>query len=324
MNEEPIIDYSRQKNVNRFFGVLIMIIIAVAAIWFYSNPNALFTMVAVYIVFPIAVVLISTGLGALSKRAVDYNPGEWTKEKIWVTFNEYEEMVEKYEDSYGHLYARTGEGCYMLCMIVISIIFGLIIMFYQLFANPIFSMLIDGLLFIVILYLIGSIAGYVIGFRIPKIDATEFFKPPVKGDVTSFAQELEDVPGLRVGLDVELGVRAGVRTILDAEVKNYVEGLPDTVQVRVQVSHSGFAYPYLVGTIYKGYPVETQKIRHSLRTKYRPIFEYDMDDDVVVIVARFDIPSRTSSVPSISGKDFRALGALLAHELKENYEKSQA
>ena len=323
MSEESIVDYSRQKNVNRFYAVLVMIFIVTGAIWFYFSPDDLFTLISVYIFFPIFVILLSAGVGALSKRAIDYNPGEWTKEKVWVNFAEYEEIVEKYEDSYGHLYARQGEGCAICGMMIVSIIFGAMVMFYQMFANPIFSEFIDGLLFVVILYLTVSIAGFVIGFRIPKIDATEFFKPPVKGDVTNFARELEDVPSLRAGLDVEFGVRAGVRTILNAEVKTYVEGLPDTAQVRVQVSHSGFAYPYLVGTIYKGDPVKTKKEHKRLHTKYRPLFEYDMDGEVVVIVARFDIPSRTSGIPSISGRDFQALAASLAHELKENYEKTQ-
>jgi hypothetical protein len=323
MSEAPIVDYSRQKNVNRIFIIIIIIVNIIGIVWFYTNPEDFFTMISVYLMFPFLILIISTGFGAVSKRAIDYSPGEWEKQKVWVTFEEYEEMVEKYEDSYGHLYARQGEGCAIFLMIIISIIFGGIIIVYQMIANPIFGILIDGSLFLVILYLTVSIASFLIGFRIPKIDATEFFKAPVKGDVTSFARELEDVPSLRVGLDVELGVRSGVRTILDAEVKTYVEGLPETAQVRVQVSHSGFAYPYLVGTIYKGNPVKTKKENKRLHTKYPPIFEYSMDDDVVVIVARFDIPKRTSSVPSISGKDFRALGALLAHELKENYEKTQ-
>jgi hypothetical protein len=44
-----------------------------------------------------------------------------------------------------------------------------------------------------------------------------------------------------------------------------------------------------------------------------------MDKDVIVIVARFDIPERTSSVPHISMGDFRRLAALLAAELQDNY-----
>jgi hypothetical protein len=44
-----------------------------------------------------------------------------------------------------------------------------------------------------------------------------------------------------------------------------------------------------------------------------------MDKDVIVIVARFDIPERTSSVPHISTSDFRELAALLAAELQDNY-----
>jgi uncharacterized membrane protein len=323
MNEESIIDYHRQKHVNRLYVILVIIILFIASVLLFLNPTNLEIFLLVYFALPIGLLFFSTLFGALSKRAIDYKPGEWTKEKVWVSFEEYEEMVEKYEESYGHLYARRGEGCSLLGMIIITILLGVVILVYQEIAHPIFSSLIDGLLFLIISYLVTSIAGFVIGFRYPKIDAMEFFKAPVKGDVTNFARELEDVPGLRVGLDVELGTRAGVRTILEAEVKTYIEGLPETAQIRVQVSHSGFAYPYLVGTLYKGQPVKEQTEKVRLRTKYTPIFEYSMDEDVVVIVARFDIPSRTSSVPSISNKDFRALAAALVHVMNENYEKTQ-
>ena len=44
-----------------------------------------------------------------------------------------------------------------------------------------------------------------------------------------------------------------------------------------------------------------------------------MDKDVMVIVARFDIPERTSAVPHISTGDFRELAALLAAELQDKY-----
>ncbi|MFW9869467.1 MAG: hypothetical protein ACFFEL_07560, partial [Candidatus Thorarchaeota archaeon] len=104
-----------------------------------------------------------------------------------------------------------------------------------------------------------------------------------------------------------------------AEVKAYVTGLPETVQMQVQVSHSGFAYPYLVGTIYKGGKISSKEETFRIATRYPALLEYSMDDDVIVIVARFDIPQRTSSVPNISVRDFRSLAILLADELKDNY-----
>ena len=164
-----------------------------------------------------------------------------------------------------------------------------------------------------------SVAGFVFGFRIPKIDAQEFFKRPMTGDVYRFASELTGVPGIRAGMNIELGVRAGVQTILDAEVKAYVQKLPETVQIQVQVSHSGFAYPYLVGTAYKGGRVSPHEDSRRIGTKYPVHLEYSMDEDVMVIVARFDIPERTSAVPNISTRDFRELAALLAGELQDNY-----
>jgi hypothetical protein len=172
------------------------------------------------------------------------------------------------------------------------------------------------------LYVINSVSAFVIGFRIPTIDADEFFKPPITGDTYHFASQLEGVRGIRAGMSVELGVRGGTQTILNAEVKSYVQGLPDTVQVRVQVSHSGFAYPYLVGTVYKGFPVETTTESHRIKTRYPVALEYSMDDEVAVIVARFDIPKKSSGIPNISTADFRKLAAFIAVKLKENYDAS--
>jgi hypothetical protein len=145
----------------------------------------------------------------------------------------------------------------------------------------------------------------------------------LRGDVYEFASELEDVPSIRAGMNVEIGEREGVLTILEAESNAHVEGLPDTVTIKVQVSHSGFAYPYLVGTVYKGAEVLPVEKYPVVKTKYPAMLEFSMDDDVTVIVARFDIPKRTSSVPNISKKDFRALASILAKELKKNYNEAQ-
>ncbi|RLI52483.1 MAG: hypothetical protein DRO87_13120, partial [Candidatus Thorarchaeota archaeon] len=108
-----------------------------------------------------------------------------------------------------------------------------------------------------------------------------------------------------------------------AEPKVGVKGLPDTVRIRIQVSHSGFDYPYLVGTVYKGAPVEETVETIKIRTRYPALLEYSMDENVTVIVARFKVPKRSSRVPYISDEDFRALARLLAEKLKENYESVQ-
>lgn len=202
-------------------------------------------------------------------------------------------------------------------LIVVSLGFAMLLLpeFNILLFNP----FVDSVILITVLYAIVAVTGFVFGFRIPKIDAQEFFKAPVMGDTYEFARAMSGVTGIRAGMNVELGIREGVQTILDAEIKAYVQGLPETVQMKVQVSHSGFAYPYLVGTIYKGGTIAPREERYRIHTRYPALFEYSMDDDVIVIVARFDIPKRTSSVPSISTRDFRELAAVLAGELADTY-----
>ena len=323
MSEGRIIEYSRQGKMNKAFA-LVVVLFAISGILIYNFYVGELALVIVDIGLPILLLLISLGLGYGSKKAIDYIPGEWEKRKTWVSFSEYDVMSNEYEDAYGDLYAHPNDTMSCCCILPITVAIGGLILLFQSFGSVLINSLVDSILLVGILYSIASVAGFVIGFRIPQIDAEEFFKAPIKGDTYKFASELEGVPGIRAGMSVEMGVRAGVQTILGAEVKSYVQGLPDTVQVKVQVSHSGFAYPYLVGTIYKGYPVAATTENHRIRTKYPALLEYSMDDDVVVIVARFDVPERSSDVPNISTSDFRKLAAFLADKLKENYDAANA
>ena len=318
MNEERIIDYGRQRGVNRAFAV-IAVLFAVSAIALNFLETGEMIRLVIYIDIPIALFLVSLAMGAGSKRAIDYIPGKWEKKKTWVSFADYDDMVEKYEDAYGELYSHPGDTLSFLCALIFVAILGYSIYFSQRTGLVLISPILDPFLFIILECSIVAVAGFVIGFRIPSIDAQEFFKAPLKGDVYSFASELAGVRGIRAGMNVELGVRGGVQTIIDAEVKAYVQNLPETVQIKVQVSHSGFAYPYLVGTAYKGGRVEAREDTFRIGTRYPALLEYSMDKDVIVIVARFDIPERTSSVPHISMRDFRELAALLAEELQDNY-----
>ncbi len=319
MSEGKIIDYSRQSNVNKAYAVIVLVFIIAGFVlsnFYESEMQSLLVNIAL----PLALFLVSLGMGFSSKKAIDYIPGKWERRKVWVSFSEYEDMIEKYEDAYGELYAHPGDYC-ACCFAMIAIVsIGFFLVVFQSFTIQLIDPIIDSLLIITIFYSIISVGGFVIGFRIPTIDAEEFFKAPLKGDTYNFARELEGVVGIRAGMNVELGIRAGVHTFFDAEVKSYIQGLPESVQVKVQVSHSGFAYPYLVGTIYKGQPVEKNEEVHKIRTKYPAILEYSMDDNVSVIVARFKIPKRTSSVPNISTSDFRKLAAFLATKLKDNYD----
>lgn len=318
MSDKSIIDYSRQGKVSKAFALL-SVLIALSAIVLDYIYSDYFYQLLVYIAIPVALFFISLGMGAGSKRAIDYIPGEWENRKTWVDFADYEEMVEKYEDAYGDLYSRPGDIGICVCSLIFIAALGFVMLLLPDFNIILFNPIIDSIILISVLYAIVAVTGFVFGFRIPKIDAQEFFKAPAKGDVYDFARALSGVRGIRAGMNIELGVREGVQTILDAEVKSFVQGLPESVQIQVQVSHSGFAYPYLVGTIYQGGTISPREDTLRIATKYPVILEYSMDGEVIVIVARFNIPERTSSVPSISMSDFRELAGLLASELNDNY-----
>ncbi|MFX1579319.1 MAG: hypothetical protein ACFFBJ_06690 [Promethearchaeota archaeon] len=319
MNEEKIIDYSRQKNVSRAFAITSVLFTVIAIFLLFNLPSTEFNSLIIYLGIPTGLFLVSLGMGAGSKRAIDYIPGKWEKKKVWVSFADYENMVDEYEEAYGELFSRPGDTCTCCLSLILILVLGGMILVSQRMNIVLIDPLLDPILLIVLECSIFAVTGYVLGFRIPAIDAQEFFKPPEKGDVYNFARELAGVRGVRAGMNVELGVRAGVQTLISSEVKAYVQNLPETVQIKVQVSHSGFAYPYLVGTAYKGGRVTPYEDTRRIGTRYPARLEYSMDKDVMVIVARFDIPQRTSSVPNISTRDFRELAALLAGELQDNY-----
>ncbi|MFW9805655.1 MAG: hypothetical protein ACFFFK_02870 [Candidatus Thorarchaeota archaeon] len=319
MTEEKIIDYGRQKNVNRVFSLIAVLFAIISIVLHFTLAPTDINSLIIFIGLPTSLFLVSLGMGAGSKRAIDYIPGKWEERKVWVSFTDFDKMVDEYEDAYGELYSHPGDSCTCCVSLIFILILGGLVLFSQRLSIVLIDSLLDPIIFIILECSIFAVVGFVIGFRIPSIDAQEFFKPPTKGDVYNFARELAGVPGIRAGMNVELGVRAGVQTIIGSEVKAYVQNLPETVQIQVQVSHSGFAYPYLVGTAYKGGRIQEHEDTRRIATRYPARLEYSMDEDVMVIVARFDIPKRTSSVPNISTRDFRALAALLAGELEDNY-----
>ena len=308
-------------NVNRAYAVIVLIFVVVGILLFNYYVDPLLYIIVDFIL-PGVLFIISLIMGFGSKKAIDYIKGEWEKRKTWVSFSEYEELVDNYEEAYGDLFAHPADSMICVCLLVLVVSTTLLSFMFHNSGITLINPLIDSILILVFLYVINSVSAFVIGFRIPTIDSDEFFKPPITGDTYEFASQLEGVTGIRAGMSVVLGVRGGTQTILDAEVKSYIQGLPETVQVRVQVSHSGFAYPYLVGTVYKGFHVETTNETHRIKTKYPVMLEYSMDDEVAVIVARFDIPKRSSAVPNITTKDFRKLAAFIAVKLKENYDAS--
>ncbi|RDE17333.1 MAG: hypothetical protein C4K49_03385 [Candidatus Thorarchaeota archaeon] len=322
MSEDQVIRHDRQRPVNIAFVVITATFIVSGAYVEYTSPGSLETILLVYSATPLFLLFVSGIMGAGSKRAIDYIPGEWEQRRVWATFEQYDIMLKEHERAYGHLYAHPAGTMACCCMMPVALGVGGLALLYKLNPHPVFSSFIDSLILIIILYGIVSVLGFFVGYRVPKIDAVAFFQPPLSDDVYRFTRELADVPGIKAGVNVELGERAGIRTIIGAECKAYVEGLPDTVAIKVQVSHSGFAYPYLVGTVYKGKTVEAEKEQVRLRTRYPALIEYSMDKDVAVMVARFDIPKRTSEVPSISRQDFKALAGILVARLKQVYEPS--
>lgn len=315
MSTDDIVSYERQKMVNRVF-LVICIILFLSSLWLSANFELFWHNVFSFVAVPFGIFVIALGFGALSKRAIDYVPGEWKKQKKRVSFKEYEILSESHKEAYGHLIGDS-ESCGCCCACFILPVFGILIIGFLELAPPLFTPEFDDFLFFLLLFTASASMGFFWGFKYPKIDEEVFFKIPLDSDAYSFVKALDGVTGLEVGVEAEIGTRGDSRILLGAEPKILVDGLPDTVAVKVQVSHSGFAYPYLVGTIYKGPVVDEGTEHHNIRAKYPALIEKSMDANVSVFVARFDIPERTSNVPSISESDFRKLALLMVEILRD-------
>ncbi|MBD3406502.1 MAG: hypothetical protein GF411_10350 [Candidatus Lokiarchaeota archaeon] len=320
---EEVIDYGRHKIVNRLSIIIFGVVIAIA-VYFRMTTDNFWTIFSLYLFVPVPLVLLSLALGVLSKRGIDYNKGEWKSQKRWETFQNLLKIEEEYKDAYGHLTESSDSYCSVCCCVfpVITLLFGLFGVFYTALIYPLFDSLYDTVFILIIQYILTALAGFISGFKSVQIDGEEFFKDPFSSDEVEYAYALSTVPGLRAGVEVEYGIRGDTKTVLSAEAKAHLTDVPETVTVKVQVSHSGFAYPYLVGTVYKGSPVSEDEFSYDIDTRYPAIIETQMDDNVAVFVARFKIPKKSRSVPNVSKDDFKKLAALLERLLRENYENS--
>ncbi len=255
---------------------------------------------------------LSLAFGVGAKRGIDIHATGLETTKVTVPIDEYEDMVVKHRDAYAHLYNKSGGGCLCFC-------FTFIFPFMVLLLNLIIDDIViigrpwDQLYVNMVLLILSSVIPYSIGFQMVNVDPEQIFKEPPSGDLFDYVEALSNVNGIEPMVEVTLGKSGDLLVIMDAEPKLKLTGFPDTVQVKVQASHSGFTYPYLVATIFKGPKVEKHVERIKKHRGYPILMEYMMDDEVTVLVARFDIPKRTSSVPHISNSAF----ATLAEELVE-------
>ncbi len=305
-----IVDYSRSRRVT---------LVSAAVLVFLSITLGFSTFLPFYVldIATLLLLLLALILGWASKRAIDYLPGEWHVRTVRVTPQEYREMVKKHMDAYGHLIS-SDVSCACVTALCLALVSQLLVMF-------LIFMLGEELLttygpqvitaVTIILNLVVAILGYSIGYKWAKVDPHPYITEPPTGYVLGYVEALADVPDLDVKYKVKLAERDGALAIADAEPAIGVKGMPDELQIKVQVSVSSIVYPYLVASYYKGPVVEEHKVHARIRARYPALFEYSMDGNVTIVVARFDIPSHTRSVPHISDSDFRKLGRALARVL---------
>jgi hypothetical protein len=286
------------------------------------NPTISFSSLLDTIVLLLGLLILSAIFGVISKRPIDYISGTWEESKTWAGVGEYAELIEKHNKAYRGILGDSEAGCTICCGLFFLPAIALGIFAYSEFAQPLFSTYLDMLLLLILSYLFVCAVGFLGGYNLTGTDADLPFAKPAEGAVFRYMRALDDVADIEAGFDVVIGTRNDYKAIMETEAKARISGLPNTVALKVQVTSSGFDYPYLVGTIYKGPDVPEREERFNIGARYPALFEYSMDGNVTIIVGRFDIPKRTSSVPRISESDFEALGRFIATRMKELYAKS--
>ena len=150
LSEGKIIDYSRQVNVNRAYGIVVVLFV-LGGVYLYNYYDDALKLIIVDIALPGVLFVVSLILGFGSKKAIDYIPGEWEKRKAWVSFSEYEELVDNYEDAYGALYAHPGDTFTGCCLMMFAFIMGGLTLVFQMIGFQFISPFIDSILVITIL-----------------------------------------------------------------------------------------------------------------------------------------------------------------------------
>ncbi|MHA1770981.1 MAG: hypothetical protein ACTSYL_04355 [Candidatus Thorarchaeota archaeon] len=313
MSAEPIIDTKKQRIVTAgYFTFLFGAILFLILMFFgYIAVPVLWVIGLLYFV----VFFVSYLLGMAAKRGIDIKKATPTTKKITVSFDKYLEMVVKHEDAYGFLYESGGSGCTCMCMCFMLPLLVFLPNILPLF-SPIFEEQWPLLYVNLVLLIIFSIVAYTAGFRAVKVDPDIIFKKPPRDGIFEYAEALSSIEGIRPEVEVTISEIEGNLAIMDATPILKLEGFPDEAQLKIQFSDSGFLYPYLVATYYKGPQVEKHKERVKLGVRYPALIEYMMDDEVTVLVGRFDIPKRSSAVPYISIDDFRQLAKEVVSRLR--------
>lgn len=313
---QQVVDTSKQRVVIRLYVATMLATVAFMDYLIVVSGITGDNVLLVFVWLPVTLLFLSVIFGVASKRAVDIISDEWKTQKVKVPLRQYEEMASAYEDAYRGLLETSGVGCGGCCtgVIVIVVALGLLAMSIT-YGRPLISVEVDTAVVFSIAACTASLLAFMSAYRATKVDKEMEVSPAPRGALLKYGGVLDRVDGVDVFVEATLARRGELSVIRDAEVVATVEGLPGTAKIKLLVTHSGFDYPYLVGTIYKGPPV-TEERRVICRDKYSGIAEFSTDDDVTVIVARYDIPKRTRSVPTITESMFETLTVALVREMK--------
>ena len=163
---KEIVDYGYSRRISAIFVVVLISFIAYGLFQLFTNSSSSELIFAIYTVNSLILAIMSIIFGLGAKRAINYVPGKWEHVKKWVSFSEYDEIVEKYEKAYGNLFASTGDQN-LCCCFFAPLLFALAFfsVFYQEFVGPMFGYTLDSILTVPLLYGIIGFAGFLIGYR---------------------------------------------------------------------------------------------------------------------------------------------------------------
>ncbi len=284
-----------------------------------SSPSIRFVVYGLYTIF---LMVIGAVLGATSKTSTS-KIGVWERETRLVSIHEYETIAAKYKEDFRKLFSDFSDASGCCCTMMIPLI--MLLAFASITSEempPEYWFTIGALLVIPIAYILFGIISYLIGYYSVKSTVSGFFTPP-DDEALSFALDLSQEELLDVRALIEIGVRGEKTALFSTEWRIFVEGLPETVYMKLQVDEGFFyPYPYLVGIIEDGPYLDERTEDLELDTRFPAAIEYSTDDRVSVLVSRFDKVSVTSELkyePNIEGHELRKLGLALAERLRANY-----
>ncbi|MHA1930070.1 MAG: hypothetical protein ACTSV2_15975 [Candidatus Thorarchaeota archaeon] len=271
-----------------------------------------------YGLLPFILMLSAAVLGYIEKSLIGFKKGRWKRRERAVSFEEYVQIFQEHKKEFSKIY-DDWDDCSGFCFsmtipLLLFITFGVIPEGFNAYF-PDFTFLI---LYIFLGYAFLGYLSYKIGYHSKKYKKKKLFKAPPEEEF-EYVKSISKISDLRIKARIKTKEMDELAALYKTDWYFYIDGLPETVYIKLKMEKTDWSCGLLVGTILGGPFVDERTEQLPLEEFCPAIMQYSNSEKGTTIVCKYDIDSDKCIWDFVGNPDIEKLAKFLVIKLRELY-----